>query len=97
MYSWLGIKEENTILVVDEAHNLGNVVREINTNSINSYIIDRAIKEIETFKRTKGKPSDEIVIASNVLFKIKEYLENILDQSKKSIFKREEERARIYL
>ncbi|HID27119.1 MAG TPA: ATP-dependent DNA helicase [Methanosarcinales archaeon] len=77
MYSWLGIKEENTILVVDEAHNLGNVVRDINTNSINTYIIDRAIKEIETFKRTKGKPLDEIVIASSVLFKIKEYLENI--------------------
>ncbi|MFQ6062470.1 MAG: DEAD/DEAH box helicase family protein, partial [Methanosarcinales archaeon] len=90
MYSWLGIKEENTILVVDEAHNLGNVVREINTNSINSYIIDRAIKEIETFKRTKGKPLDEIVIASSVLFKIKEYLENILDHGKKSLNREEE-------
>lgn len=82
MYSWLGIKEENTILVVDEAHNLGNVVREINTNSINTYIIDRAIREIETFKRTKGKPLESYVIASSVLFKIKEYLENILDHSK---------------
>lgn len=45
LYYNIGIDPENTILVLDEAHNLGNVVQDIQSNKLNSKILENSLIE----------------------------------------------------
>ena len=76
LFDWLEINPENTILLVDEAHNLGDTVRNINSDIITTYIVDKAITEVNQFPGDKG----EVRSAKEVLYRIQTYMERTLDR-----------------
>ncbi|MCK4458298.1 MAG: ATP-dependent DNA helicase, partial [Methanosarcinales archaeon] len=83
LFDWLEIDPENTILLIDEAHNLGDTVRSINSDTITMHAVDKAISEVNQFSGEK----DRIIArsAKDILSKIKRYMEKTLDnwQNKK--------------
>ena len=76
LFDWLEIDSENTILLVDEAHNLGDTVRNINSDIITTYIVDKAVSEVNQFPGDRG----EVRSAKEVLFRIQRYMERTLDR-----------------
>ena len=76
LFDWLEINPENTILLIDEAHNLGDTVRNINSDAITMHTIDKAISEVNQFPGDKG----EVRSAKEVLSRIKKYMEKTLDR-----------------
>ena len=76
LFDWLGINPENTILLIDEAHNLGDTVRSINSDTITMYIVDKAISEVNQFPGDKGEARS----AREVLSRIKKYMEKAIDR-----------------
>jgi DNA excision repair protein ERCC-2 len=76
LFDWLEIDPENTILLVDEAHNLGDTVRNINSDIITAYIVDKAVSEVNQFPGDRG----EVRSAKEVLFRIQEYMGRTLDR-----------------
>jgi DNA excision repair protein ERCC-2 len=76
LFDWLEINSENTILLVDEAHNLGDTVRNINSDIITTYIVDKAISEVNQFPGDRG----EVRSAKEVLYRIQRYMERTLDR-----------------
>jgi len=76
LFDWLEINPENTILLVDEAHNLGDTVRNINSDIITTYIVDKAITEVNQFPGDRG----EVRSAKEVLFRIQTYMGRTLDR-----------------
>ncbi|MHC1624558.1 MAG: DEAD/DEAH box helicase family protein, partial [Methermicoccaceae archaeon] len=51
MFSWLGLDPSNTVLIVDEAHNVGDAIRSINTVHITSEDVRRARGEVTWLSR----------------------------------------------
>jgi len=75
---------ENTIIIIDEGHNLASRVRNLMTERLSSFIVKRAISEAKKFKYNKARES---------LIEIKNILENLAKELKEydeAIVKRDE-------
>ncbi len=55
IFQWLEIEPENLTLIVDEAHNLGDAVRAMNSRVLTTRMIDLAEREVEKFEETLGQ------------------------------------------
>jgi len=75
LFDWLEINPENTILLIDEAHNLGDTVRSINSDTVTMHTVDKAISEVNQSPGDRG----EIRSAKNVLSRMQRYMEKTLD------------------
>lgn len=55
IFQWLEMDSEKVTLIIDEAHNLGDAVRAMNSRSLSMRMIDLAEKEVEKFEGTLGQ------------------------------------------
>ena len=55
IFQWLEMEEEKVTLIIDEAHNLGDAVRAMNSRLLTMRMIDLAEKEVERFEGTLGQ------------------------------------------
>ncbi len=53
LFEWLGLSEEDTILVIDEAHNLPDYIRDLFSNQLSVWMVRNCVYEIEQY----GDPS----------------------------------------
>ena len=77
LFDWLEINPENTILLIDEAHNLGDTVRSINSDTITMHVVDKALSELNQLSGEKNRTIARS--AKDILSKIKKYMEKTLD------------------
>lgn len=57
-YSAIGLNPEEIILLIDEAHNCGDIIRDIESIEVNTEVIDLAIKELNSIRsRSVGAES----------------------------------------
>jgi DNA excision repair protein ERCC-2 len=86
MYHWLGLEPENTILLIDEAHNLGDSVRAVNSDTITQFIVKKAMNEVESsrskIKKTGLKKS--LAIAEQILPRIYKFMEKMSEKGPSS-------------
>jgi len=55
IFQWLEMEPEKVTLIIDEAHNLGDAVRAMNSRMLTMRMIDLAETEVEKFERTLGQ------------------------------------------
>jgi DNA excision repair protein ERCC-2 len=55
IFQWLEMESEKVTLIIDEAHNLGDAVRSMNSRILTLRMIDFAEREIEKFEGTLGQ------------------------------------------
>jgi DNA excision repair protein ERCC-2 len=55
IFQWLEMDAEKVTLIIDEAHNLGDAVRSMNSRLLTTRMIDLAEKEVERFEGTLGQ------------------------------------------
>jgi len=55
IFDWLELDRESLTLFVDEAHNLGDAVRALNTKILSPRMIDLAEKEVEKYQQSMGQ------------------------------------------
>jgi DNA excision repair protein ERCC-2 len=55
IFQWLEIESEKVTLIIDEAHNLGDAVRSMNSRHLTLRMIDLAEREIEKFEGSLGQ------------------------------------------
>ena len=55
IFQWLEMESEKVTLIIDEAHNLGDAVRAMNSRILSMRMIDLAEKEVERFEGTLGQ------------------------------------------
>jgi DNA excision repair protein ERCC-2 len=55
IFQWLEMDQERVTLIVDEAHNLGDAVRAMNTRVLNMRMVDLAEREVEKFEGALGQ------------------------------------------
>jgi len=55
IFDWLELERESLTLFVDEAHNLGDAVRALNTRLLTPRMIDLAEKEVEKYRESMGQ------------------------------------------
>jgi DNA excision repair protein ERCC-2 len=55
IFDWLEMDRESLTLFVDEAHNLGDAVRALNSRILSLRMIDLAEKEVEKYKESMGQ------------------------------------------
>ena len=55
IFQWLEMDSEKVTLIVDEAHNLGDAVRAMNSRLLTMRMVDLAEKEVEKFEGTLGQ------------------------------------------
>jgi DNA excision repair protein ERCC-2 len=55
IFQWLEMESEKVTLIIDEAHNLGDGVRAMNSRHLSMRMIDMAEKEVEKFEGTLGQ------------------------------------------
>ncbi len=55
IFQWLEMESEKVTLIIDEAHNLGDAVRSMNSRLLSMRMIDQAEKEVERFEGTLGQ------------------------------------------
>ena len=55
IFDWLEMDRESLTLFVDEAHNLGDAVRALNSRVLSMRMIDLAEKEVEKYKQSMGQ------------------------------------------
>lgn len=55
IFQWLEMDMEKVTLIVDEAHNLGDAVRAMNSRQLTARMIDLAEREVEKFEGTLGQ------------------------------------------
>ncbi len=55
IFEWLEMESEKVTLIIDEAHNLGDGVRAMNSRLLSMRMIDLAEREIEKFEGTLGQ------------------------------------------
>ena len=55
IFQWLELEPENLTLIVDEAHNLGDAVRSMNSRLLTVRNVELAEKEIDKFEGTLGQ------------------------------------------
>ncbi len=68
-YATIGLNPEDIILLIDEAHNCGDIIIDIESISVNTEIIDLAIKELNSIKsRSIGAESVAQVLPNALNF-----------------------------
>lgn len=79
MYGWLGIEPKKCILLIDEAHNLGETVRAVNSDILTRFSVKKAITEVETSrsKVIKAGQKQGLAIAEQILPRILKYMEKM--------------------
>ena len=55
IFDWLELERESLTLFVDEAHNLGDAVRALNTKVLSPRMIDLAEKEVDKYRESMGQ------------------------------------------
>ncbi len=55
IFDWLEMDRESSTLFVDEAHNLGDAVRALNTRILSMRMIDLAEREVEKYQQSMGQ------------------------------------------
>jgi DNA excision repair protein ERCC-2 len=55
IFPWLEAEPEKVTLIIDEAHNLGNAVRAMNSRLLTMRMLDLAGRELEKFEETLGQ------------------------------------------
>lgn len=55
IFPWMEMDEEKVTLIIDEAHNLGDAVRAMNSRLLTARMIDLAEREVEKFEGTLGQ------------------------------------------
>ncbi len=55
IFDWLEMDRESLTLFIDEAHNLGDAVRALNTRVLSPRMIDLAEKEVEKYQESMGQ------------------------------------------
>ena len=55
IFQWLEMESEKVTLIIDEAHNLGDAVRAMNSRQLSMRMIDLAENEVERFEGTLGQ------------------------------------------
>jgi len=55
IFQWLEMEQEKVTLIIDEAHNLGDAVRAMNSRILTMRMIDLAERETEKFQDTLGQ------------------------------------------
>jgi DNA excision repair protein ERCC-2 len=55
IFQWLEMDSEKVTLIIDEAHNLGDAVRDMNSRILTMRMIDLAETEVEKFEGTLGQ------------------------------------------
>jgi len=78
LFDWLEINPENTILLVDEAHNLGDTVRSINSDTITLHVVEKAISEVNQITGEKNRIMARS--ARDILSRISTYMEKTRDR-----------------
>ncbi len=73
-------KLENSIIIVDEAHNLPSRLRDLMTHRLSNYMLNRAISEAKKFGYSETKSNIE---------NIKQILEDMADTEEKVVTKRD--------
>lgn len=79
MYTWLGLEPEKTILLIDEAHNLGDTVRAVNSDTLTQFSVKKAIREVES-SRTKARKAglnQSLAVAGQILPRILKFMEKM--------------------
>jgi len=71
---------ENTIIIIDEGHNLASRVRDLMTERLSSFTVKRAISEAKKFKYNKARESLVEIknILENLAKELREYGESIV-------------------
>jgi DNA excision repair protein ERCC-2 len=79
MYGWLGIKPDECILIIDEAHNLGESVRAVNSDVLTQFSVNKAINEIGSSRSLAKKAGlkENLAVAEQILPRILKFLEKI--------------------
>ncbi|MFB3764691.1 MAG: ATP-dependent DNA helicase [Methanotrichaceae archaeon] len=55
IFQWLEIERDNVTLIVDEAHNLGDMIRAMSARTLTTHMIDLAEREVDKFEGTLGQ------------------------------------------
>lgn len=55
IFQWLEMEPQNLTLIIDEAHNLGDMVRAMNSRTLTIKMVDQAEKELQKFEETLGQ------------------------------------------
>jgi DNA excision repair protein ERCC-2 len=55
IFQWLEMESEKVTLIIDEAHNLGDAVRAMNSRLLSMRMVDLAEKEVERFEGSLGQ------------------------------------------
>ena len=55
IFQWLEMESEKVTLIIDEAHNLGDAVRAMNSRLLSMRMVDQAEKEVERFEGSLGQ------------------------------------------
>jgi len=86
MYNWLDIDPEKTILLIDEAHNLGDSVRAVNSDSLSQYIVKKAISEVESSRAQARKAGlkESLAVAEQILPRIYKFMEKMNEKGTSS-------------
>ena len=86
MYSWLGLEPEKTILLIDEAHNLGDAVRAVISDTLTQFSIKKAINEVETSRRMAKKSglNQSLAVADQILPRILKFMEKMAEKGQSS-------------
>lgn len=82
MYNWLGLEPDKTILLIDEAHNLGDAVRAVISDKLTQFSIKKAINEVETSRRLAKKSglSQSLAVADQLLPRILKFVEKMAEK-----------------
>ncbi|MCL7414555.1 MAG: ATP-dependent DNA helicase [ANME-2 cluster archaeon] len=86
MYSWLGLEPDKTILLLDEAHNLGDAVRAVISDKLPQFSIKKAINEVETSRRLAKKAglNQSLAVADQILPRILRFMEKTAEKGQSS-------------
>lgn len=82
MFRWLNLEPENTVLVLDEAHNVGDAVRSINTARVGLRAVGRALSELDALSRGELDAAimDDVLMTRGVLKRLTEYVEHMRER-----------------
>ena len=88
IFDWLELDRETLTLFVDEAHNLGDAVRALNTRYLSQRMIDLAETEVETYQDAMGQAKIQesrtdalsrmkgVEIAKSLLPRLRKYIQS---------------------
>lgn len=90
IFDWLEMDRESLTLFVDEAHNLGDAVRALNTRILSQRMIDLAEKEVEKYQQSMGQSRlEESSLDASSRLKGVEVIKTLLPRLRKYIQSRQ--------